>query len=56
MKQQLYEEALKRIIEEIDERERAMLGVQAGAPRDRARRTTLRTVKDIAQEALHGPA
>jgi hypothetical protein len=51
MKQQVYEAALKRIVEEIDEREAATAN---GSPvaRAEARRNALRAVKDIARGAL----
>lgn len=52
MKQQVYEEALKRIVKLIDERERAAPGVQAGAPRAAARARTLKAIDVIAREAL----
>lgn len=53
MKQQVYEAALKRIVEEIDEREEATAN---GSPvaRAEARRNALRVVKDIARGALGG--
>lgn len=53
MKQQVYEEALKRIVREIDEAE-ALHGItkMSVSMRSERRRLQLRAVKDIATEAL----
>lgn len=54
MKQQVYEEALKRIVEIVDARETLMVTLPPGREVASARAETLRTVRHIASAAMRG--